>query len=76
MTTEAPPCRPGKAHYYIVETAHGPKSPGICKWCKRKKEFNNSFERLSWMETRGTMYTGPVEATLYPRKVDKLPHGE
>ena len=40
MTTEAPPCRPGKAHYWVYET----HVPGVrmvefkkkCKICKVK----------------------------------------
>lgn len=28
-------------HYWIIESAEGPVSKGICKFCGARKEFNN-----------------------------------
>ncbi len=65
--TQPTQCLEGQAHYWIVQTAHGPKSPSICKRCKTEREFINSFDKLSWAETRNAMPPDIVENTLFPR---------
>ena len=34
---EAPAC----AHYWVIETANGPLSRGVCQVCREVKEFKN-----------------------------------
>ncbi len=31
------------SHHWLIETADGPTSLGICKYCGAKKEFSNIF---------------------------------
>ena len=35
----APTCR----HHWIIETANGPISRGVCRKCSESREFKNSF---------------------------------
>lgn len=30
-------------HYWIIETAHGPKSRGVCRYCGEARDFLNSI---------------------------------
>ena len=30
-------------HYWIIESADGPTSKGVCRFCGAEKEFFNSF---------------------------------
>ncbi len=30
-------------HYWIIESARGPVSRGVCKFCGAQKEFHNSW---------------------------------
>ena len=30
-------------HYWIIESARGPVSKGVCKFCGAQKEFHNSW---------------------------------
>jgi hypothetical protein len=34
-----PPCR----HHWIIETANGPSSLGVCQFCWETREFKNSI---------------------------------
>lgn len=51
-STDAAPSRPsnGKAckHHWIIETATGPTSTGVCKLCGAVKEFQNYWHGSSW----------------------------
>ena len=33
-------------HHWIIETANGPTSPGVCRNCQESKLFNNSIVDL------------------------------
>ncbi|MFQ5917764.1 MAG: hypothetical protein ACE5I0_08150 [Candidatus Binatia bacterium] len=35
-------------HYWIIETAKGPTSEGVCKYCGVEKEFLNSLPDSQW----------------------------
>lgn len=35
-------------HYWIIETAKGPISKGVCKYCGEEKEFFNSWQDTLW----------------------------
>ena len=34
-------------HYWIIESAHGPESHGVCKHCGEEKDFPNSMPDFS-----------------------------
>jgi hypothetical protein len=36
-------------HYWVIETADGPTSRGICKICGAEKEFYNSWSAYSYI---------------------------
>ena len=40
-----PTCR----HYWIIESASGPTSKGVCKFCGEEKEFQNSWVGSGYM---------------------------
>ena len=31
-------------HYWLIESAEGPTSKGVCKFCGAEKEFSNSLQ--------------------------------
>ncbi len=35
-------------HYWIIESAQGPTSRGVCKFCGVEKEFHNSWPGYSY----------------------------
>ncbi|MBL7119581.1 MAG: hypothetical protein ISS53_02715 [Dehalococcoidia bacterium] len=38
-----PPAAEGCEHHWIIESAEGSVSKGVCKLCSAQKEFNNYF---------------------------------
>jgi hypothetical protein len=36
-------------HYWVIESASGPTSKGVCKICGEEKEFQNSWVASSYM---------------------------
>ncbi len=52
----------GCRHYWIIESADGPTSKGVCRICGAEKEFFNSFY--------GTI---EVEKKLRPHELPRLP---
>ena len=38
------PCR----HYWIIQPASGPVSPGVCQFCGENREFKNSVGGHAW----------------------------
>ena len=47
MQQENIPCR----HHWIIDSAQGPMSKGVCQLCGAKREFRNSHYGLDgWME--------------------------
>lgn len=34
-------------HYWVIESAHGPESRGICKYCGETRDFSNSLPDFS-----------------------------
>ena len=40
------------SHYWIIESANGPLSRGVCQFCQQVKEFENSMADKKWGETR------------------------
>lgn len=35
-------------HYWIIESADGPVSKGVCKFCGEKREFLNSWSEANY----------------------------
>ena len=35
-------------HYWLIESANGPTSRGVCKFCGAEKQFNNSLLDSWW----------------------------
>ncbi|KKL75272.1 hypothetical protein LCGC14_2056600 [marine sediment metagenome] len=56
------------SHHFVIETANGPMSRGVCKKCGAIQDFKNSVTEQTWMETRNTLYTGPVADSVFPHK--------
>lgn len=38
------------AHYWIIETAQGPKSMGKCRRCGKVREFDNYISIEAWVD--------------------------
>jgi len=36
------------AHHWVIETANGPVSRGVCKLCQAVREFGNSIHVSGW----------------------------
>ena len=47
-TEESRPCM----HYWEIQPATGPVSPGICRTCGEGRKFNNYVEGASWGDSR------------------------
>ena len=45
---DAPECR----HYWVIQPATGPVSPGICQTCGEAREFKNYVEGAAWGDSR------------------------
>ena len=50
-------------HHWMIQTADGPVSLGVCKNCFDTKEFKNSVEDWSFEQLPGERKT--LDATLY-----------
>lgn len=44
----SPQCR----HHWVIQTADGPVSPGVCQLCGEVREFKNYVEAGPWGNTR------------------------
>ena len=52
----------GCSHYWIIDSADGPTSNGVCRICGAEKEFFNSFDG-----------TKQAEQNLRPHELPRLP---
>ena len=46
-------------HYWIIESADGPTSMGLCKFCGAEKEFFNSLPDFSGVKRHTNPFTLP-----------------
>ena len=60
-------------HYWLIDSAEGPTSNGVCKFCGAEKEFSNSFQDFvvlkrpaRVLELAGTKDSEPEEAKDSP----------
>ena len=47
-TEDSPRCM----HYWVIQPATGPVSPGICQSCGEGREFKNYVEGAAWGDSR------------------------
>ena len=52
--------RPRCIHYWIIETAHGPTSMGVCKYCGEEREFANYQVDFFWEDSTSSV-TGSLD---------------
>jgi hypothetical protein len=45
-TPRKPAVPQGCTHYWVIESANGPTSRGVCKFCGEQREFRNSWYDL------------------------------
>ncbi len=62
---EAPRCM----HYWVIQPATGPVSPGICQTCGETRDFKNYVEGASWGDTRLSNRSGADESKAVSRVV-------
>ena len=43
---------PQSMHYWVIQPATGPVSPGICQTCGEARDFKNYVEGASWGDSR------------------------
>ena len=53
---ESPRCQ----HFWVIEPAMGPESPGKCRTCGETRDFKNYVEGSGWGDTRGSNRTDPL----------------
>lgn len=53
---ESPRCQ----HFWVIEPAMGPESPGTCRTCGETRDFKNYVEGHSWGDSRGSGRTDPL----------------
>ncbi len=39
-------------HYWVIESAGGPTSSGVCRFCGAQREFHNSWPGFSYTERK------------------------
>ena len=60
---EAPQCM----HYWVIQPADGPVSPGVCQTCGETREFKNYVEGAAWGDSRLSNRSGGEEAKAISR---------
>jgi len=67
---EAKPPRP-HIHYWLIESAHGPTSRGVCKYCGAVQEFRNSwFNMTPSKKTLVLKETSKEESEAEPEEIE------
>ncbi|PKB73074.1 MAG: hypothetical protein BZY75_03690 [SAR202 cluster bacterium Io17-Chloro-G7] len=69
---EAPQCM----HYWVIQSATGPVSPGICQTCGETREFKNYVEGASWGDSRLSNRTNNEDSKAVSRAVVETSDGE
>ncbi len=46
MTQQDAPC----PHHWIIETANGPSSKGVCRLCHEERQFENAPHLDTWVQ--------------------------
>ena len=50
-------------HHWLIKSADGPTSTGVCQVCGEAKDFNNYVETATWGDTRLINRPDPVPAS-------------
>ena len=56
VAPEKPVARSECRHYWIIESANGPYSSGMCKLCGAEKEFQNFLPYSVWEGNLPTLF--------------------
>ena len=56
----------GCKHYWIIEGAKGPTSRGVCKYCGEEREFQNSWQEMSYSERSARVFELPNLVEIEP----------
>ena len=54
VVEEALEVQPECQHHWVIDTANGPTSWGICRRCAAKREFRNSCPGVEWEVRSGS----------------------
>ena len=46
------PGHPRCRHYWLIQAAMGPESPGVCRTCGETRDFKNYVEGAGWGDSR------------------------
>ena len=58
-------------HHWVIQSADGPTSPGMCRQCGETRDFKNYVETASWGDTRLVNRQDPVPSnTIMASKRD------
>jgi len=47
-------------HFWIIESANGPKSRGVCKYCGERREFFNTIPDINSPKRKGSPLDLPM----------------
>ena len=56
-------------HYWVIQPATGPVSPGICQTCGETRDFKNYVEGASWGDSRLSNRSKGEESKVVSRVV-------
>ncbi|MFQ6122917.1 MAG: hypothetical protein ACE5LA_07690 [Dehalococcoidales bacterium] len=58
-TTREPITKGKCRHYWLIETANGPTSRGVCKFCGAEKDFYNSWPGYTFLKRNTDVFELP-----------------
>ena len=63
-------------HYWVIQPATGPFSPGICQTCGETRDFKNYVEGASWGDSRLSNRSNSEETKEVSRAVVETSDGD
>ncbi len=63
-------------HYWVIQPATGPSSPGICQTCGESRDFKNYVEGASWGDSRLSNRSSGEETKEVSRAVVEASDGD
>lgn len=63
-------------HYWVIQPATGPVSPGVCQTCGETREFKNYVEGASWGDSRLSSRSNGDESKEVTRAVVESSDGD
>ena len=63
-------------HYWVIQPATGPFSPGICQTCGETRDFKNYVEGASWGDSRLSNRSNGEETKEVSRAVVESSDGD